>query len=490
VALAGLSGATATIVGSGSGTQASIDLGGGTRNLSVADAAAAIDLAANVPIKNGALTKSGLGTMSLGAVNTLSGATTITDGILQVTANNQLGSSVVTSETVTTPAVAGHGGTLQLTGNVSYDLPMTIGGAGVNGISITPPGIAGALDSASGANTWAGNITLIGGGTNGSDPTINQISAAAGSTLVLSGVIQDGGVSASLAKSGGGDVVLSGSSPNTYSNLTRVYGGRLIIEKDGALGSAGSTTGASGNTFQLANSNSVIAFRAPPASAGFRYGTFEWINLDGNGAGSLGQLDNLGGNNTFAGNIGLAGPTIDGNINAYLGVSAGSLELAGGIYARGTTGQRILNKLGAGTLIISGDSAPVSENMLNVALTDSTFNINAGAVELRGPAATTTNLPGVTTWNVNAGAALNSSSGMFITGAVNVNSGGVYNFIGGATNIASLNVNDGAVNVLPGGKTLRVNSIDISGGGKINLSNNRMIVDYAGASPSGSWNGS
>src|SRR5205085_11340656 len=124
----------------------------------------------------------------------------------------------------------------------------------------------------------------------------------AGATLTLPGVIQNqGAVTASLAKSGDGDVVLTGASPNTFSNLTRVYGGRLILEKNGALGTAGDPVAATGNTFQLAGSNSTIAFRAPASSpAGFNYSTVEWINLDGNGAGGLGQLDNLGGANTFA----------------------------------------------------------------------------------------------------------------------------------------------------------------------------------------------
>ena len=75
--------------------------------------------------------------------------------------------------------------------------------------------------------------------------------------------------------------------PNTYSDLTRVSGGRLIIEKDGALGLAGSSSSTTSNTFQLAGSQSTIAFRAPTGSGGFDYNTFEVINTSGTGTRAL-----------------------------------------------------------------------------------------------------------------------------------------------------------------------------------------------------------
>src|SRR5439155_18902232 len=127
-------------------------------------------------------------------------------------------------------------------------------------------------------NSWVRTITLNGTGNNGGDSLTNQIGATAG-TLVLSGVIQSG-AGGTWAKTGNGDVVLTGASPNTYNNLTRIFGGRLIIEKNGALGTTGDPLSATGNTFQLAGSNSTIAFRAPVSSpAGFNYSNAEWVNL-------------------------------------------------------------------------------------------------------------------------------------------------------------------------------------------------------------------
>ena len=140
-----------------------------------------------------ALTKNGLGTMQLGSTNTFSGPVTINDGILRVTGNNQLGTTgVTTNMTVVTPGSggSGHGGTLQLSGNVSYNLPLTIGGGGANGVSLAMPGSIGALDNSSGDNTWSGTVTLAGAGLNGSDPLENQIGAQAG-VLRVNGVVQD-----------------------------------------------------------------------------------------------------------------------------------------------------------------------------------------------------------------------------------------------------------------------------------------------------------
>src|SRR6185295_14039727 len=210
------------------------------------------------------------------STNTFGSAVTVNDGILKVKGNNQLGTTgVTTTMTVVTPGSAGsgHGGTLQLSGNVSYNLPLTIGGGGVNGVSLTMPGSIGALDNSSGDNTWSGAVTLAGTGANGSDPLENQIGAQAG-VLRVSGVVQDAvGVTATWAKTGDGDVVLGGAAANTCSGLTRVFGGRLIIEKNGALAAAGSTSGSTGNTFQNTGSASTIAFRAPTGSGGFDYNT-------------------------------------------------------------------------------------------------------------------------------------------------------------------------------------------------------------------------
>lgn len=466
---------TATIAnGGGSGTSGLVDLTGGNRNLTVGDGPENIDLDINVPITNGALTKSGAGTMRLGVANSYTGQTTINDGILLATGSSQLG---------TTGVVTGQAGTLQLTGNLNYSLPLTIGGAGFGGISLTPPGNRGALSNLNGDSIWSGPITLAGTASGGTNPLLNQIGVQAGS-LRLSNVIQDAsGINASWAKSGSGDLIISGPSPNTYTGLTRLYGGRLILEKDGALGAAGAIDSATGNTFQLADSASTIAFRAPSGSEGFHYNTFEVINTHGTGAPGFGQVDNLGGDNTFAGLIAFAGPTSGGAQLASIGVTSGSLHLTGGLYARGNDGlPRHITKLGTGKLILSGDGAINTGNPLVVPLAGSTVHVNAGIMEMRGPSDTTTNLPGVTTWNVNSGAALNAVSGRFATNLVAVHSGGEFNLTGGSASIGTLNLASGGSFNFTGGK-LHVDYFDgnlLNQGGILAPGNSPSVTEING----------
>jgi autotransporter-associated beta strand protein len=93
-----LANGTATIAnGSGSGASGFVDLMGGTRAFNVSNGAAGVDLAVNVPIQNGGLTKTGTGTMLLGAANTYVGATTVSAGMLTISgASARLGRGNVT----------------------------------------------------------------------------------------------------------------------------------------------------------------------------------------------------------------------------------------------------------------------------------------------------------------------------------------------------------------------------------------------------------
>ncbi len=80
-----LAGAAAAIThGPGSGITGKIDLGGGNRAFDVADGAANVDLTINVPVTNGSLTKSGLGTLALNGANSYSGDTTVAAGTLSL----------------------------------------------------------------------------------------------------------------------------------------------------------------------------------------------------------------------------------------------------------------------------------------------------------------------------------------------------------------------------------------------------------------------
>jgi autotransporter-associated beta strand protein len=86
-----LTNATATITnGAGSGTFGWIDLGGATHAFNVTNG---VGLFVYVPITNGALAKTGLGTMCLGATNPYSGGTIISSGTLALTNSGAINSS-------------------------------------------------------------------------------------------------------------------------------------------------------------------------------------------------------------------------------------------------------------------------------------------------------------------------------------------------------------------------------------------------------------
>jgi len=80
-----LNNAAATIEnGAGAGNSGLIDLLGGNRTFNVGNGAANVDLSINVPITNGALTKSGAGKLALNGANTYNGDTTVQAGTLSL----------------------------------------------------------------------------------------------------------------------------------------------------------------------------------------------------------------------------------------------------------------------------------------------------------------------------------------------------------------------------------------------------------------------
>ncbi|NJK93206.1 MAG: hypothetical protein HC904_16170 [Blastochloris sp.] len=162
----------------------------------------------------GTLTKEGDGTAVLSGNNTYTGATTVSNGILEIRNNNALGSTAA-GTTVQS------GGTLALSSNISVPA--------AEGISIVGNGESsrGALLNLSGANTIGSTVTMTGnslvaaeGGsltfsngtsfsTGGNDLTFQT---ATGTTITVSGVIN--GTGTDLVKNGTGTLVLAAN--NTY----------------------------------------------------------------------------------------------------------------------------------------------------------------------------------------------------------------------------------------------------------------------------------
>ncbi|MEO6274356.1 MAG: autotransporter-associated beta strand repeat-containing protein, partial [Rhodoferax sp.] len=208
-------------------TAASVALGTGT--LTVANGNGGTDGSgdstfAGVISGTGGLAKTRSGTFTLTGANTYTGATTVSQGALNIQNAGALGTTAVGT------TVSG-GAALQLQGG------LTVTG---EALTLSGNGVAndGALRSLSGANTWAGAITL---GT--FDARIN---ADTGSTLALTGTVATNGLL--LTVGGAGDTLISGiisgtgslandgagtltlTNTNTYTGATAVNDGTLLLD--------------------------------------------------------------------------------------------------------------------------------------------------------------------------------------------------------------------------------------------------------------------
>jgi autotransporter-associated beta strand protein len=190
------------------------------------------------------LTQSGGGTGILSGVNTYTGITTISAGILQISQDRNLGAvpvSAVTNE------ITFNGGTLQITSSFTLNPN--------RGITLT----------------GAGNILVD-----------------SGQTLTYSGIITGSG---NLTKSGAGILALSGT--NTYTGTTDISAGTIAISNAAALGGSTSvqgTTVQSGAALSISNNITVQ----------------EPISTSGTGVASGGAIVFTSGSNTYSGTITLA----------------------------------------------------------------------------------------------------------------------------------------------------------------------------------------
>ncbi|NDD14309.1 MAG: hypothetical protein EB072_17130, partial [Betaproteobacteria bacterium] len=205
---------------------------------------------------SGALVKTNTGTLILsGGSNDYSGATTVGQGTLAVSANNALG----TTAAGTTVSSAG---TLDFQ-NVTYSTAEAVTNNG------------GTIATTTGTSTFAGGVTLGG----------NGIFNITGTQLIQSGVITDGANTYGITKNGGGTLVLT--ADNTFDGNTTISAGTVLAANSGALGASGTVSVTAGGRLQL--SNGITVARA--------------ITLNGDGISFSGSLQNVSGNNTWSGNI-------------------------------------------------------------------------------------------------------------------------------------------------------------------------------------------
>lgn len=315
----------------------------------------------------GGFTKLSTGSLTLGGTNanTYSGTTTVRDGTLFLDKDTLF----VLDGAMSGPLVVGENELPENTDIVRWlrccqlpdDTEITINSSGLLDLNGFGENVGDLVFNGGDITTGAGSILPIGNITVNSNN--NSQAIISGRMSVLSNPIidvtghffsPDLNITAVLFGSGGftkngvGEVGLTAS--NSYSGLTTVNDGFLIVDNSFALGTTSSGT--------IVNTGAVLALRFDaqvPAEA---------LTLAGTGQSAFGALSSSFGSNSWAGNITLGA-------DAHVTVDSGDfLNLSGGI-----GGAHNLTKQGTGTLLFTGGSG-----------TGNTYNdtfLNAGTLVLQ-----------------------------------------------------------------------------------------------------------
>jgi len=351
------------------------------------------------------LTKSGAGTLTLSGVNTYSGTTSISTGILAITSNNALGATGGGNGTTVSNNAALW---LNATG-LTVAEPLTIRGDGSN--------FTGALYNNSGTNTYSGLITV--------DPAGSaRIGSNNNTTLTLTGGVSSaGGSSLALRPGAGGAIQITNTALTLNANALFIYESGTVT-----LGVAGSSFGTVTPGFQgtlragAANvlpSSSIVSFGVT-GGVGAGTGTFDLAGFSQTIGGIRTTASVTEGTRTVTNSSGTATLTVDQSTNTtYDGRFTNALALtkqgAGGLTLSGSTANTFtgLTTVTGGTLelgktagvnAIAGDgTAGTVDVRVNAGATlrhltanqiadNATLDINAGTWNLNGQSETIRNV--------------------------------------------------------------------------------------------------
>lgn len=179
---------------------------------------------------------------------------------------------------------------------VSSGASLGIWGTGTNVLNKTTTLSSGRLSNGSGANTFAGNISMTGS---------NRFDTASGTSLTLRGTLSGTGA---VHKLGSGTLILGAN--NTYSGFTLIGAGTLQVGSGADAGTLGSSTITNNATLTFNRSNSFSVGNVITGTGA----------LNKQGAGTL----TLNGANTFTGLTTVsAGTLAAGNASAFGATSSG-----------------------------------------------------------------------------------------------------------------------------------------------------------------------
>ncbi len=354
---------------------------------------------------SGSLTKQGSGLVTLSGANTYGGLTTVSAGGLRISHATALGSTLGATTVASNARVEMFGG-ITVTGET-----ITINGNGGDNL--------GALRSQSGANAWAGNVSI------GADSS--RIGAnGAGNALTVSGVIDDGSNTFTLAvrnADGGGVTILSG--VNTYGGNTDVVVGILRI-------AGGDNRLPTGSTLRIGNGANVD-------TATFELNGF---NQQVGGLVSQGTTMTMTVTNSSATAATL---TVDNDVaNAYTGIITGNLALT---------------KQDVGTLALSGAGANTYSGLTTVSNGNLTLAKSASGTSAVGGSVIVTG--GTLLWN---------QAEQIPNTATLTQSGGTVSFNGRTETIANFTKTNGGTSTGGGSAVITITGLlSVSGGSPFDL---------------------
>ncbi|GGF61427.1 hypothetical protein GCM10007301_21480 [Azorhizobium oxalatiphilum] len=318
-------------------------------------------LSGDIAIGDAALNKSGTGTATLSGANSYSGTTSVTAGVLNIQSASALGDTAAGT-------VVSDGAALEIQGGIAVGAEaLTLSGTGVSN--------GGALRNISGANSYAGAISLA---------ADTRIASDAG-TLTLSGGITGASMAtpAALTVGGAGNTTISGVIGANLTGLTKNGTGTLTLSAANTY--TGPTTISAG-TLALSGFGSIASSSAVQVN-----GTLDVSNIV-----AFTTINNVSGLGTLA----------IGSRTLVLNQSTDS------IFAGGLTGGGTLAKDGGGTLQMVGDASAFT----------GTLSVQAGTLDVNNASGTATGRLGGNV-TVFSGATLQGVGGT-IGGVVTLTSGG------------------------------------------------------------------
>jgi fibronectin-binding autotransporter adhesin len=333
-------------------------------------------------------------------------------------------------------------------------------------------GAAQTFNAASGALTFAGNITNGG----------NLLTLTVASNATVSGMVSgDGG----LTKLGAGTATISGA--NTFSGAVSVTAGALRATHSSALGTNTSgTTISSGAALELSGGITISG---------------EALSLSGTGISSGGALRNISGDNNYGGAITLGAATrinsdadtltlsggISGAQNLTIG-GAGNTTVSSGI----GTSTGTLTKDGAGVLLLAGNNTftgAVAHNGGTLALTNGNALADTVAVTLANTAGVSLRVDSSETIGSLSGGGATGGTVALDTNSLTLAAAGNFTYAGNITGTGRLiQAGSGTLTLsrtsnFTGTPTLRIESgalrADTNGGGSYAVTGD--VVELAGS---------